>query len=271
MEKLVVIKPIKKARWAPMARYMKCRDTIAPYLSPKGGVETGLTKDEEAYFEKALGMPAGSLSRTSKFWQDYKIDMTDQSKLLYTDTPEGELAYKFILSHKRVANSVAERTDWPYAEYVIEDVEEEAKQENAKSRRKIEALKRFDKLSLEEMRMILKVIGRFTPEKTSNQVVEKAVRELAENDHNRFLDILDDKHFTTKALIEDLIRIKALRRNANIIMFGDTPIGHDMESTVIFLEDPMNQAVRLQLERQLQGISKADVEKREPKKESTKA
>lgn len=260
MDKVIVIKPLKKTRWSGFVRYKRCRDTIAPYLSPKGGVETGLDNSTQARLEQTMGLAAGTLGRTSKFWQEYKIDIDDKPKYIYVDTPEGELAYNFILNHKRVANSLADRTAWPYAEYVIEDVEEEAKQENIKSRRKIEALTRFKTMSAEDMRNFLKVIGRYKGESTSNEIVEKQVREIAENDWNRFLDVIDDRRLVMRVFVEDLIRIKALRRNGTNIFYGDTPIGHDMETAIVYLEDPLNQPVKLQLRRQLEGVTKSGVE-----------
>lgn len=268
MDKIVVIKPLKKGRWSGFVRYKRCKDTIAPYLSPKGGVETGLDKETQTRLESEMGLPPGTLGRTSKFWQDYKIDMDDKAKFIYVDTPEGELAYNFILGHKRVANSLSTRTEWPYAEYVIEDVEEEAKQENIKSRRKIEALTRFNKMSNEDMRNLLKVVGKFHGEKTSNELIEKQVREMAENDHNRFLDILDDKRLEMRVFIEDLIRIKALRKNGTNIFYGDVPIGHDMETAIAYLNDPMNQPIKLQLKRQLEGSTKGGIDKNKKEKET---
>lgn len=260
MEKSIIIKPIKKARWSGFQRYSKCRDTIAPYLSPKGGVETGLTEDDQNRLETLLGVPKGTLGRTSKFWQDYKIDMDDKEKVLYIDTPEGELAYKFILAHKRVANSLASRYDWPEAEYFIEDVEEEAKQENVRYRRKLDAMKHFDGMSPTDMRNYLKVAGKLSTDATSNEIVEKIVRQEAELDPKKFLDIVKDPNFEMRLFIEELIKIKALRRNSSHVFYNETPIGHDMETAIAYLNDPMNQPIYLALRQQLQGSTKTGIE-----------
>lgn len=266
MDKIIVLKPLKKQRWGNFTRYKMCKDTIAPYLSKKGGVETGLSPEVQKDLEEKLNLKAGELGRTSPYWVTYKIDMDDREKYIYLDTPEGELAYHFILGHKRVANSMTERFNWPEAEYVIENVEEEAKQENIKSRRKIEALKRFDSMSIDEMRNLLKLTGKYNPTTTSNEIVEKLVREMAENRYVEFLDLLSDRFFEDRVFIEDLIRIKALRRNGSHVMFGDTPIGHDMETAIHYLNDPVNQPIKLQLKRQLDGTTKAGIEA-SPKKE----
>lgn len=98
----IKIKPVERDEWGGMPRYPKCKDSIAPYLSPKGGVETGLTKEDQKRLEDELKLEAGTLGRTSSFWTDYKIFMDDKEKIIYTDTPEGELAYLFIKNHKRV-------------------------------------------------------------------------------------------------------------------------------------------------------------------------
>lgn len=266
--KVIVVKPLNKKRWSGFVRFKRCKDTIAPYLSAKGGVETGLTSEDQERLERDMNLPKGTLGRTSQFWKTFKIDMDDKPRYIYTDTPEGELQYLFILNHKRVANSLAERTEWPYAEYVIEDLEQEAKQENIRSRKKIEALTKFNQMSAEDMRNFLKVTGKFYTEQTSNELIERQVREIAEKDYNRFLQIMGDKRMEAKVFIEDLVKIKALRRNGTHIFYGDVPLGHDIETAIAFLEDPLNQPIKLQLRRQLEGSTKSGVEaKTKPTKE----
>ena len=85
------------------------------------------------------------------------------------------------------------------------------------------------------------------------------MRTFAETKYDDFLEIIGDKNFKIKAFIEDLLRIKALRKNGTHYLYGDTPIGHDLETAVIYLEDPVNQSVKLQLKKQLDAYAKAAI------------
>ena len=82
-----------------------------------------------------------------------------------------------------------------------------------------------------------------------------------------FNEIMDLPDFKTRVLIEDLVTANALRIRGGHYMFGDDPIGHDLESAIIYLKDPKNQDIVLSLKARLQGTTSSvkDITKDETK------
>ena len=56
-----------------------------------------------------------------------------------------------------------------------------------------------------------------------------------------------------RVLIEDLVSTNALRIRGGHYMFGDNPIGHDLDSAILFLKEPKNQDIVLSLKAKLQS------------------
>ena len=50
---VVELKIKKKHPWAGLVKYKACFDYIAPYLTRSGSIYTGLTPEEEKYYDKA--------------------------------------------------------------------------------------------------------------------------------------------------------------------------------------------------------------------------
>lgn len=254
---IVKVKPIKRTMWSRWQRYPKCHDTIAPYLDASGkGVVTGLTKDQEREFEDKLHMTPGELSQYSSFWTDYKIIITEKGLELDTNNAHDELKYAFIQNHKRVRNSINEVAEWPYADYVIYDQEADAKKENVKVRSVRKAYAKFGQMSTEDMRDVLKLYGKKS-EILSTDMVENMLDKLITEDPDAFLDIVTDKNIKTKVMIEDCLRSKILRKNGSHIIWGDEPIGHDIETAVLFLNDLANQSIKINILSKLEAVKKA--------------
>jgi hypothetical protein len=56
-----------------------------------------------------------------------------------------------------------------------------------------------------------------------------------------------------KVFLSDCVRVKALRRNSGAYFYGDIHLGHDGETTIVFLNDPENQEILLALKKKLQA------------------
>nr|DAJ24133.1 MAG TPA: hypothetical protein [Caudoviricetes sp.] len=77
----------KKNPWAGLLKYSRCFDYIAPYFTRSGSIYTGLTPEDEKYFEKALGYDEGHLSRTSDFWTTFCVKIGAKPLLLDDSVP----------------------------------------------------------------------------------------------------------------------------------------------------------------------------------------
>lgn len=250
MSKQVIVKSIKRDTWSGFLRFNNTKDYITPLYDASGTLVTGLTEEDEKRLGAALKK---DLAVNSDFWHEYKVLMSDRDKILYIETPEGELAHKFLLAHKRVANSELDKYNWPYADYIIYNEEGEAKVKNEKFSIKRKAMTEFNKLSVNQMRDILKLYPGYTKlDSITSEVVEARLFELMENDPAKFNELVGDKKLDMKVLLKDLVTAKVLRKNKSAYYYGTDNIGHDEESTITYLEDPQNQGLLVSVKKELE-------------------
>lgn len=250
-EGTVIVKALKKHAWSGFHRFPKCKDTVIATYG-RSGYDTGLTEAEEKRLEGMLNLESGKLNRFSDYWQDYAVILTDKEKILRLDRPRDFLDYKILSMSEKVANSVNETDNWPKATYVLYDAEEDAKKDNLIVKEKRKAYKLFNAMTITEMRNVLKVIGK-KAENASDTLVENTLADIVEATPKEFNDVVGLSDFKTRVLIEDLVSNNALRIRGGHYMFGDNPIGHDLDSTILFLKDPKNQDIVLSLKARLQG------------------
>lgn len=256
MNTIIRLKPLKNKRnsWSGVTRYKKCQDSIAPYFNRAGVVETGLSSEDIDFLKKHF--PEKDFSPSSSFWHEFRVIMDDKEREFDTSNPEHYLIYKFLLSHKRVANSVNELDKFPYAEYVIADDREEAKKVNVQFNSELEAFKEFAKLTPEDMRNILKLYpGNAKYGNSDPEIIQAKLGGYMKNDPVTFLGIVKDKFKDTKIFIKDLVDNKILRKNKQAYYYGEDPIGHDLESTVTYLNDLNNQALKVALKQALEDAT----------------
>ena len=256
MSNTITVRALDKQTWAGRVRFKGTTDSISPYFDRNGqGVVTGLTKEQQTKLEEELKVTSGTLAPSSTFWHEFRIVMTDRPTTIDISTARGELEYLFLKAHKRIANSVNELEKWPEAEYVIYDVEEDAKKENKKTKVVRDAYIRFNKMTSTEMSDALKLFGQRVDD-MSNEWIENALNKIVQNQPKDFLLVVEDKSFKTKVLIDDLLRAKCLRKTGSHYLFGDSPIGHDLESTILYLDDLKNQSIKDSLIKKLKSLKK---------------
>ena len=250
-EGTVIVKAHKKHAWSGFHRFPKCKDTVIATYG-RGGYDTGLSEAEEGDLEKVLNLEAGTLNKFSEYWQDYAVILTDKEKVLKLDRPRDFLDYKILTRSEKVANSVNETEDWPKATYVLYDAEEDAKKDNLKVKEKRRAYKQFNSMTISEMKNVLKIMGK-RADNASDALIENTLAEIVEQESDKFNETMELPDFKTRVLIENLVNNNALRIRGGHYMFGDEPIGHDLQSTIIYLKDPKNQDIVLSLKARLQG------------------
>jgi len=109
-------------------------------------------------------------------------------------------------------------------------------------------------MSVAEMKDVLKLRGD-KAQNMSHTMIENAVDKLIQEDPQAFNAIVNLSGFKTRVLIEDLLAINAIRKNGSHYLVGDEPIGHDIESTVLHLEDPRNQNLLISLKNKLEAYA----------------
>jgi hypothetical protein len=154
-----------------------------------------------------------------------------------------ELRYLFLKSHKRVANGLSDRK--ATANFVIINEEEEAVESNKIGQVKRKALKEFDKLTVSEMRKCLRLYGHKADD-LSNETVEFKLSTLVEEDPDRFLETwVLNTNKDTEFLIQEAIAKNVIRKTKNVYKYGTDIIGHGIDETILFIDSPENQDLKL--------------------------
>jgi len=238
---IVTLRQTSRDSWSGVRRYRNCSIYLSPYLTRSGGIYTGLTLEDEKRLGEALRL---DLSPSSDYWLQFFVRVGDDDVVIDTDLPEGELKYLFLKNHKRVANGLSDRTK-PGANFVLINDDEQAKEVNKRNKVKRKALKEFDKMSLDEMRKCLRVLGH-APSSMSNELVEQKLNELIEENPQRFFDKwVDNKLRITEYNLKDAISRNVIRKNRNIYQYGTEIIGRSLEEAIAFLDDPENQDIKM--------------------------
>lgn len=235
----VVVKDIGPKNWSQVVHYKNCHTDIGPYYLENGSIYTGLNKADRERLEEELGF---DLSPNSDYWTTFFIRMTDDEMHLNTDDPYDELKYLFLKNHKTVQNSVGKRK--ATAEYIIVNYDEEAKEENKKSKIKRKAIKEFDKLSANDIRKALRLYG-MKADSISAEQCEAKLFDLVEESPNKFLEIwVNNKSRETQFLVETALSKNVLRKSRNTYYYGTEVIGHGLDDAIAFLDDPKNQEIK---------------------------
>jgi len=235
----VVVKPIGPKNWSQVVHYKNCHTDIGPYYLENGSVYTGLNKEERQRLEKELSF---DLHPSSDYWSTFFIRMTDDEMYLDTDDPYDELKYLFLKNHKVVQKSINDKK--ATAEYVIVNYNEEAKEENKRSKIKRKAFKEFDKLSSNDIRKALRLYG-VKADSISAEQCEAKLFDLIEEKPERFLDIwVNNNSRETQFLVESALSKNVLRKSRNTYYYGTEIVGHGLEDAIAFLDDPKNQEIK---------------------------
>lgn len=257
---VITIKKIKAldSGWSTLMQFPKTGMTKGVGIIRQGFYNTGLTEEEEKVFEKDLGLKEGTLKKTNvEYWHNFVL-FRDRGSLikLRMDDPEDRLRYKLCLADPKIADNLVNIIDFPEAIWVITDEVATAKASNLKGKWTQKAWAKFDGMTTEDHKNVLKLMGKKEMNSTSGDILEAAVRNIVESNPQEFVELISDSKFTTKLFIEELRQAGILRKNATTYIYGDEPIGHDLESTIIYLESPANNNQLVNLKAALEKFKK---------------
>jgi len=103
------------------------------------------------------------------------------------------------------------------------------------------------------MKDVLKLMGKKANNMTST-MIENEVDKVIQESPGEFNKIVNLANFTTRVLIEDLLGINAVRKSGTHYLVGDDVIGYDLESTILYLENPKNQNLLISLKNKLEAL-----------------
>lgn len=242
---VVELKIKKKNPWAGLIKYRSCFDYIAPYFTRSGSIYTGLTPEDEKYFEKALGYPEGHLAKTSEFWTTFCVKVGARTLLLDDSIPRQQMIIKFLTGHKRVATSL-DRLD-AGKDYLLINREAEAVEQNKQNKLRRDAVKEFDKLSIEQMRKCLRMYG-VRPDDMSNELIESTLFSLVDKNPKKFFQKwVDNKNKETEYLIEEAIAKGVIRKDRTQYYYGSEMFADSLDDAIAYLDSKKNQDLKLSI------------------------
>ena len=242
---VVELKIKKKNPWGSFIKYRNCFDYIAPYFTRSGSIYTGLTPEDEKYYEKALGYPEGHLSKTSEFWNTFSVKVGARGVLLDDQIPRQAMMIKFLEGHKRVATTL-DRLD-AGKDYLLINREAEAIEQNKQNKMRREAIKEFDSLSLEQMRKCLRLFGA-SADRMSNELVESTLFNIVDKQPKKFLDKwVNNKSKETEFLLENAIAKGVIRKDKTHYFYGTDMFADSLDDAIAYLDSKKNQDLRLSI------------------------
>lgn len=248
---VVELKIKKQHPWAGLIKYKNCFDYIAPYFTRSGSMYTGLTPEDEKRFEKLLGYPEGHLAKTSDFWKTYCVKIGSRAMILDDQFPTQEMMIKFLSGHKRVATSLDKMTAGK--DYLLINREAEAVEQNRINKFRRDAIKAFDKLSLDEMRKALRLFG-IKSDNMSNELVESTLFNLVDKQPKKFFDKwVDNKSKDTEFLLESAIAKGIIRKDKTRYIYGTDQFADSLEEAIAYLDNKKNQDLKLSIMNQVEN------------------
>lgn len=243
--KIVELKIRKKNPWGSFIKFKGCFDYISPYFTRSGSIYTGLTPEEERYYEKALGYEEGHLAKNSDFWNTFCVKVGAQGLLLDASIPRQEMIIKFLSGHKRVATSLDRLTAGK--DYLLINREAEAIEANKINKVRREAIKEFDKLTLEQMRKCLRLFG-VKADRMSNELVESTLFGLVDKNPKKFFEKwIDNKSKETEFVLEEAIAKGVIRKDKTHYFYGSDMFADSLEEAVAYLDNKKNQDLKLSI------------------------
>lgn len=229
-------------------------------------------KEEQAFFERELNLPTGSLSifdRKNKFWDEYVVTIGHEGIVLNLENVADLLKYKVLQanSHK-IAKSWGERNDdaryrFAFVENGAEDVELN-KTQGKKQKAYVFMASIED--SNDKMIDVLNILGKRIDrlKGASSDFLKAELYKVIEDSTpvggdismlDKFVSIATDNEFDERVLIDKALQAKAIARigkNGYRLFKGEEEIAEDTKEMIQWIKNPKNQikveAIRAQVE-----------------------
>ena len=231
-----------------------------------------LTKQEKDFLEEAMGLETNALSvhrKVDNYWSNYKVKLGKEDTILNLNDPEEYIKYKVLLSNvDQIAPSldaVSLRPKETY-EYVLLHEEEEAKANQKRVNKNIEAYKAFGKLEndRDKLRTIVEIATSRPQHKTvSLEILTDQVDRLIQADANLFLTIAQDPLLDTKVLLKKGRECGAVKVKNDLFYDSDgKPLCDAGNATFSvaaeWLNKPKNQGTKLAIEAKIKAAEELE-------------
>lgn len=263
INKQYVIRPIIRNKFSGQSYYNKTLTVImGAQLSSTGLYKTGLSTEDEAYYEKELNLPKGTLSRrNADFWGDMEVRLrNDKLTIFNIVNAYDELKFRMLQEHDWIANTEHDVPGNSTARFYIYDPEAASKIEAAKMEFEFAAIEAFTVASIEEKRGLLRIFGKRGVDSMSETMVKAELYKEVKKDPKEFLRLIKSKDTPTRALLEALLEKEVIKKKGTYFYNGEDLLGSSTDEVVGYLSDLKNQAVKIALENKLKPSKKTKSE-----------
>jgi len=244
------------------AQYDNTSTKWVPGLNRSTGMlRTGLSNSqEEAKFEKALGLEKGSLKISSEYWDNFMIIIPEDGLQLNTDVPMHELWYKVLQADPTIATNQVEANK-PGIEFVMVTANEEAKSKNKERDIIAKSYAKFATMTQDEVIDALYMLGE-TPTSTDPEVCRNLLGDRLEAKPSDFLRVVGDPFFDDKVWLIKLVKKGIVKKDGvgqgyNLpLRFNDILLGESIDAAVAYLKSKDNQNILIGLKKAEEAVNK---------------
>lgn len=171
------------------------------------------------------------------------VKVGSRTLLLDDSKPLDALKIKFLSGHKRVATSLDKLTAGK--DYLLINQQAEAIEANKINKQRRDAIKEFDKMSLDQMRKCLRLFGT-NPDRLSNELVESTLFNIVDKrPKDFFAKWVDNKSKETEYLLEQAIAKGVIRKDKTHYFYGSDMFADSLTDAITYLDSKKNQDLKL--------------------------
>jgi hypothetical protein len=138
-------------------------------------------------------------------------------------------------------------------DYLLINREAEAIEANKINKIRRDAIKEFDKLTLEQMRKCLRLFG-IKSDTLSNELVESQLFELVDKKPSQFFSKwVNNKSKETEFLLESAIAKGIIRKDRTQYYYGSEMFADSLNEAVAYLDSKKNQDLKLSIINQIEN------------------
>lgn len=224
-----------------------------------GQLRTGLSKEDESKYEKALGLEERSLAPNinSDFWCDFTIPVLSTGTYIDTASDLGGLQYAVLKADPLVATTSEELKKSNVFQYTLIEERDEAESINNSRSAISRAWALYDKISADETKLkdVLYMYGH-DPKSTEIEIVRKQVGDYVESNPKKFVSIMEDNSLQERVFLIKLIKKGVLTKNGigsgynAPLYYKDILLGTGLDEAIAFINEEENQKIFIALKKE---------------------
>jgi|LSQA01.1.fsa_nt_gi hypothetical protein len=252
----------KKTKWGGFNKFPNAATVFGVQMTRTGNLTTGLTNEDVERLAKATGMEKEALmpptldptSKVGSYWKTFNVRVSANGIDIDTTNPFDEILYLFCKGHHLVADGTENMS--AHHECVLVNADKEAIVKNEKFRKVRRAMRELDKMTTDEMRRALRVLGIYT-QGMSNDLVEARIHDTIDKNVDKFITMwINNKNRDQADILASATELNIIRKNRNNYYYGTDLIGTSLDETIAWFKVPGNQEIVQAIKSEIENKSK---------------